>query len=46
MAIVVLSKCVGMSRQNFHKTREERKRQKVDEGLVSRLVQAERAVQS
>ena len=45
MTIVSLSKCAGMSRQNFHKTHKVRKRQKVDEGLVSRLVKAERAIQ-
>lgn len=40
-----LCKKVGMTPQNFYKSREVRKRRKVDEGLVKRLVEAERARQ-
>jgi len=43
--IAALCGKVGMSRQNFHKTRVARGRKKVDEQLVKRLVQSERMVQ-
>ena len=45
MSIVALCKAVEMSRQNFYKTRKVRGRQRVNEGLVKRLVEAERAEQ-
>ena len=45
MKVLDLCNGVGMSRQNFYKTRKVRKRQKVDEVLVKRLVQTERALQ-
>lgn len=45
MTVFDLCKEAGMSRQNFYKVRKVRKRQKVDEGLVKRLVEAERALQ-
>lgn len=35
----------GMSRQNFYKSRKQRERRQVDEGLVKELVNMERAVQ-
>jgi transposase InsO family protein len=34
-----------MSRQNYYKTHRKRQREKVDEGLIDKLVQAERAIQ-
>jgi len=45
MSIVALCKAFDMSRQNFYKTRKVRERAHVDEGLVRRLVEAERAEQ-
>lgn len=45
MTVLDLCKCVGMSRQNFYKGRKVRERKNVDEQLVKRLVEAERAVQ-
>ena len=45
MRISDLCKHAGMSRQNFYKSRRIRQRKKVDEYLVKRLVEAERAVQ-
>jgi len=45
MSIVALCKAVEMTRQNFYKARKVRERAHVDEGLVRRLVEAERAEQ-
>jgi len=45
MSISVLCKGVGMSRQNFYKSRNERQRKWVDERLVRQMVEAERSVQ-
>lgn len=45
MTISDLCQHVGMSRQNYYKGRSSRQRRKVDEHLVKRLVEAERAVQ-
>ena len=45
MSIRHLCKHVGMSRQNFYKARQVRRRKKVDEQLVKRLVEAQRAMQ-
>jgi len=45
LPVKVLCEKVGMSRQNFYKSRRDRQRQVVDEGLVKQLVEAERAVQ-
>ncbi len=45
MQVTLLCRKVGMSPQNFYKTRERRKRRTVDEGLVRNLVRAERALQ-
>lgn len=45
MSISELCRRVGMSRQNFYKSRRVRNRRSVDEGLVRRLVEAERAIQ-
>ena len=45
MSVTGLCKAVGMSRQNFYKTRKARERRDVDEHLVKQLVEAERAVQ-
>ena len=45
MSISGLCKAAGMSRQNFYKARTSRKRKSVDERLVKRLVEAERALQ-
>lgn len=45
MKIAILCKKMGMTRQNYYKTRHRRQRQSVDEGLVKELVQAERSLQ-
>jgi transposase InsO family protein len=45
MSIKALCDHVGMRRQNFYKRRKVRQRKKVDEQLVKRLVEAERALQ-
>lgn len=45
MSITALCKHVGMSRQNLYKNRKVRQRRQVDERLVKRLVDAERAIQ-
>ena len=45
LSIIKLCERVGMSRQNFYKGRKLRQRKDVDERLVKRLVQAERALQ-
>jgi putative transposase len=45
LAVAVLCVKVGMSRQNFYRSRRRRERKKVDELLVKRLVEEERAVQ-
>ncbi len=45
LPITVLCSKVGMSRQNFYKSREVRQRNKVNELLVKQLVQTERAIQ-
>lgn len=45
LPIVKLSEHVGMSRQNFYKAREVRKRREVDEEFIAILVKAERAIQ-
>ena len=45
MSISDLCKEARMSRQNFYKSRKVRKRKNVDELLVKRLVEAERAMQ-
>ena len=43
--VLRLCKKVGMTRQNFYKSRRVRQRQKVDEQLVKQIVEAERAIQ-
>jgi putative transposase len=45
MSVRGLCKYVGMSRQNFYKSRKVRQRNKVDEQLVKQLVMVERAKQ-
>jgi len=45
MSVSSLCRGVGMSRQNFYKTRTSRKRREVDERLVKQLVEKERALQ-
>jgi putative transposase len=45
LPIIKLCARVGMSRQNLYKARKVRQRKEVDERLVKRLVQAERALQ-
>ena len=45
MAVSRLCGRAGMSRQNFYKSRKQRERRKVNEGLVKELVQRERAMQ-
>jgi len=45
MSVRALCKHAGMSPQNYYKTRKIRRREKVDELLVKKLVQAERAAQ-
>lgn len=45
MSISSLCRCAGMSRQNYYKARKVRRRREVDEVLVKRLVEEERAIQ-
>lgn len=45
ITVAVFCEKAGMSRQNFYKSRKVRQRKKVDELLVKRLVEAERAAQ-
>ncbi len=45
LPIAVLCAKVGMSRQNYYKSREVRQRKEVDEQLVKNLVEVERALQ-
>lgn len=45
MSVSELCKQANMSRQNFYKSRKVRKRKRVDELLIKRLVDAERAIQ-
>jgi transposase InsO family protein len=45
MSVSELCEHAGMSRQNFYKVRKARQRRRVDEQLVKRLVEAERALQ-
>lgn len=45
MSVSNLCENVGMSRQNFYKTRTSRRRRRVDEQFVKQLVEAERAQQ-
>ena len=45
VSIDLLCHKVGMSRQNYYKTHKKRRREQVDEGLVEKLVQSERASQ-
>jgi transposase InsO family protein len=44
-AVGRLCQKLGMSRQNYYKTRKERQRREADSGLTGQLVRAERAVQ-
>jgi hypothetical protein len=43
MTVGQLCRKLGMSRQNYYKSRQERQRHEVDNGLIERLVLAERA---
>ena len=45
LPVTTLCERAGMTPQNFYKRREVRRRKKVDEGLIKRLVEAERAAQ-
>ena len=46
LSVAVLCARVGMSRQNFYKSRRIRQRQGVDEELIKTLVKTEREVQT
>ncbi|RPI73983.1 MAG: IS3 family transposase, partial [Desulfobacteraceae bacterium] len=45
MSITTLCEKVGMTRQNYYKSRQVRQRQSVDEGLIKELVRSERSLQ-
>jgi putative transposase len=45
LPVTKLCERAGMTPQNFYKRREVRRRKKVDEGLIKRLVETERALQ-
>jgi putative transposase len=45
LPVTTLCERAGMTPQNFYKRREVRRRKEVDEGLIKRLVEAERAAQ-